>query len=52
MVEIRNIYNILVGKIEGKRPCGRTRNRWLRQYYNGSYGNCVGICGLNASDLR
>jgi hypothetical protein len=28
MVEIRNAYNILVGKPEGKRPPGRPRCRW------------------------
>jgi hypothetical protein len=26
--EIRNAYNILVGKTEGKRPLGRPRRRW------------------------
>jgi hypothetical protein len=28
MVEMRNLYNILVGKPEGKRPLGRLRHRW------------------------
>jgi hypothetical protein len=28
MGEIRNSYNILVGKLEGKRTLGRRRNRW------------------------
>jgi hypothetical protein len=28
MGEMRNAYKILVGKPEGKRPCGRTRRRW------------------------
>jgi len=28
MGEIRNAYNILVGKSEGKRPRGRPRSRW------------------------
>jgi hypothetical protein len=28
MREMRNAYNILVGKTEGKRPLGRTRRRW------------------------
>jgi hypothetical protein len=27
--EKRNLYSILVGKPEGKRPLGRTRRRWL-----------------------
>jgi len=26
--DIRNAYNILVGKREGKRPLGRPRRRW------------------------
>jgi hypothetical protein len=25
----RNAYGILVGKLEGKRPLGRLRHRWL-----------------------
>jgi hypothetical protein len=28
MVEMRNAYNILVRKPEGKRPPGRPRRRW------------------------
>jgi hypothetical protein len=28
MREMRNAYNILVGKHEGKRPLGRPRRRW------------------------
>jgi hypothetical protein len=28
MGEMRNAYNILVGKLEGKRPVGRPRHRW------------------------
>jgi hypothetical protein len=28
MEEMRNLYNILVGKREGKRPLGRPRRRW------------------------
>jgi hypothetical protein len=28
MGEMRNTYNILVGKPEGKRPLGRPRSRW------------------------
>jgi hypothetical protein len=29
MVEKRNAYRILVGKLEGKRPLGRPRRRWV-----------------------
>jgi hypothetical protein len=28
MGEMRNVYRILVGKPEGKRPLGRPRRRW------------------------
>jgi hypothetical protein len=27
--ERKNAYRILVGKLEGKRPLGRTRRRWV-----------------------
>jgi hypothetical protein len=29
MGETRNLYRILVGKPEGKRPLGRSRRRWV-----------------------
>jgi hypothetical protein len=29
MGEKRNVYRILVGKPEGKRPLGRPRHRWI-----------------------
>jgi hypothetical protein len=29
MGETRNVYRLLVGKPEGKRPLGRTRRRWV-----------------------
>jgi hypothetical protein len=29
MEETRNAYGILVGKLEGKRPLGRPRRRWV-----------------------
>jgi hypothetical protein len=28
--EKRNVYRLLVGKPEGKRPLGRPRRRWVR----------------------
>jgi hypothetical protein len=46
MEETKNAYNILVGK-----PDGESRRRWRKyyKYYNGSLGNKVGSCGLDAS---
>jgi hypothetical protein len=29
MGEKRNMYRLLVGKLEGKRPLGRLRRRWI-----------------------
>jgi hypothetical protein len=29
MRELRNAYNILVGKHEGRRPLGRSRCKWI-----------------------
>jgi hypothetical protein len=29
MGEKRNVYRLLVGKPEGKRPLGRQRHRWI-----------------------
>jgi hypothetical protein len=29
MVEERRVYRVLVGKLEGKRPLGRPRRRWV-----------------------
>jgi hypothetical protein len=29
MGEKRNVYRLLVGKAEGKRPIGRPRHRWI-----------------------
>jgi hypothetical protein len=29
MGETRNVYRLLVGKPEGKRPLGRPRRRWI-----------------------
>jgi hypothetical protein len=31
MGEMGNVYNMVVGKLEGKRPLGRPRRRW---YFN------------------
>jgi hypothetical protein len=28
MGEVRNVHNVLVGKLKGKRPLGRSRSKW------------------------
>jgi hypothetical protein len=35
MGEKRNVYRLLVGKSEGKRPLGRPRRRWIDNIKNG-----------------
>jgi hypothetical protein len=35
MVETRNVYRLLVGKSEGKRPIGRPRRRWIDNFKMG-----------------
>jgi len=29
MGEVRGVYRVLVGKVEGRRPLGRPRRRWV-----------------------
>jgi len=44
MGEMRNSYNILVGKPEGKRPLGRPRRRWednIKMYLRKIVAECV-----------
>ena len=36
MGEEREVYRVLVGKLEGKRPLGRPRHIWVRR------GGCIG----------
>jgi hypothetical protein len=35
MGEKRNVYRLLVGKPEGKRPLGRPRRRWIYNFKMG-----------------
>jgi hypothetical protein len=43
--EKRNVYRLLVGKPEGKRPLGRLRHRWI---YNIKMDPLeVGLCGVD-----
>jgi hypothetical protein len=49
--EIRNAYKMLVGKIEAKRPFGRTKHRWegnIKMYLKGigwGWGCGLDLCG-------
>jgi hypothetical protein len=45
MGEKRNVYRLLVGKPEGKRPLGRTRRRWI-----GNIKMDLSEIGLNVVD--
>jgi hypothetical protein len=45
MGEKRNVYRLLVGKPEGKRPLGRPRCRWIDNIIMGLLG-----IGLNVVD--
>jgi hypothetical protein len=29
LINVRNVYRLMVGKPEGKRPLGRPRRRWI-----------------------
>jgi hypothetical protein len=46
---MRNVYNFFVGRNEGKRTLGGPRGRWEDNII-GSWGNSLGICGLDSSD--
>jgi hypothetical protein len=43
MGEVRGAYNILVGRLEGRRPLGRPRRRWED---NIKMGMWIGFIGL------
>jgi hypothetical protein len=45
MGEKRNVYKLLVGKPEGKRPLGRPRRRWIDNINMG-----LSEIGLNVVD--
>jgi hypothetical protein len=47
MGEGRNMYRVLVGKPEGKRPLGRPRHRW-RMGSKWTLGRLVGGCGVDS----
>ena len=49
MSEERGVYRVLVGKLEGKRPLGRPRRRWMDnirmdlQEVGCGYMDCIGL---------
>jgi hypothetical protein len=45
MGEKRNVYSLLVGKSEGKRPLGRPRRRWMDNIE--SFRDRIECCGLD-----
>jgi hypothetical protein len=49
MGEKRNVYRILVGKPEGKRPLGRPRRRWVNNIKIGLRE--IEWCGMDWIDL-
>jgi hypothetical protein len=53
MGEGRNVYRVLVGKPEGKKPLGRPRRRWsdgIKTDLKGTgWGGGVGVCAMDSS---
>jgi hypothetical protein len=47
MGEKRNVYRLLVGKPEGRRPVGRPRRKWI----DNIEGDRIECCGLDWSGL-
>jgi hypothetical protein len=47
MEEKRNVYRLLVGKPEEKRPLGRPRYRWIDNIKMDLFRDRVGGCGLD-----
>jgi hypothetical protein len=52
MGEKRNVYRLLVGKPEGKRPLGRPRRRWVDNINITRLEIGLGCCGLDWSGSR
>jgi hypothetical protein len=47
MGEKRNVYRLLVGKPEGKRPLGRPRHRWIDNIKMDLFRDKIECCGLD-----
>jgi hypothetical protein len=52
MGEKRNMYRLLVGKPEGKRPLGRPRCRWVDNIQMDLIRDRIECCGLDWSGSR
>jgi hypothetical protein len=50
MGEKRNMYRLLVGKPEGKRPLGRPRRRWMDNIKMDLFRDMIECCGLDWFD--
>jgi hypothetical protein len=48
MGEVRNAYNTLVGRLEGRRPLGRCRRRWVDNITMDLSEKGFGGCGLDS----
>jgi hypothetical protein len=48
MGEGKNVYRVLVGKIEGKKPLGRTRHRWEDRIKMDLREIGWGLCGVDS----
>jgi hypothetical protein len=49
MGEKRNVYRLLVGKPDGKRPLGRPRPRWIGKIKMDLLRDIIECCGLDWS---
>jgi hypothetical protein len=49
MGQKRNVYRLLVGKPEGKRPLGRPRRRWMDNIKMDIFRDRIECCGLDWS---
>jgi hypothetical protein len=49
MGEKRNVYWLLVGKAEGKKPLGRPRHRWIDNIKMDLFRDRIECCGLDWS---
>jgi hypothetical protein len=47
MGDKRNVYRLLIGKPEGKRPLGRPRRRWIDNIKMDLFRDRIECCGLD-----